>query len=120
MNSEQVDKFLERYTSEYIARLAYSLAQFWPAGEELPTEEARENEIFYKVSISRLSADERMRLVRARRDKADPLVGFFDREFCESRGAIQRIMGIIDRFPELKTALVTEKLLFLRRHNFVA
>lgn len=117
MNAEQ---FMAQYTSEYIGRLAYSLAQFWPVDEELPNEEARESEIFYKVSIRRLSAEERMSLVTALRNKADIAAGFFDREFCESRGAIQRIMGIIDRFPELKTALVTEKLLFLRRHNFVA
>jgi hypothetical protein len=117
MNAEQ---FMVQYTSEYIGRLAYSLAQFWPAEEELPNEEARESEIFYKVSIRRLSAEERLSLVSALRNKADVHNGFFDREFCESRGAIQRILGIIARFPELQTALVTEKLLFLRRNNFVA
>lgn len=116
MNAEQ---FMAQYTSEYIGRLAYSLAQFWPADEELPTDEAREDEIFYKVSIRRLSAEERLSLVTTMRNKADVNNGFFDREFCESRGALQRILGIIDRFPDLKTALVTEKLLFLRRHNFV-
>jgi hypothetical protein len=116
MDAEQ---FMAQYTSEYIGRLAYSLAQFWTADEELPTPEAREDEIFYKVSIKRLSAEERLSLVAAMRAKADGTSGFFDREFCESRGALQRILGIIDRFPDLKTALVTEKLLFLRRHNFV-
>jgi hypothetical protein len=116
MNAEQ---FMAQYTSEYIGRLAYSLAQFWTADEELPTPEAREDEIFYKVSIRRLSAEERLSLVASMRAKADVAAGFFDKEFCESRGAIQRILGIIARFPELKTAHVTEKLLFLRRHNFV-
>jgi hypothetical protein len=116
MNAEQ---FMAQYTSEYIGRLAYSLAQFWTADEELPTDTAREDEIFYKVSIKRLSAEERLSLVAAMRAKADVTADFFDREFCENRGAIQRILGIIDRFPDLKTALVTEKLLFLRRHNFV-
>ena len=111
---------MAQYTSEYIGRLAYSLAQFWTADEELPTSEAREDEIFYKVSIRRLSGEERLSLVAAMRNKADVHNGFFDREFCESRGAIQRILGIIERFPELQTALVTEKLLFLRRNNFVA
>ena len=111
--------FLESYTSEYIARLAYSLAQFWTADEELPNDEAREDEIFYKVSIKRLMPEERLSLVTTMRNKADVNNGFFDREFCESRGAMQRILGIIDRFPDLKTAFVTEKLLFLKRHNFV-
>lgn len=120
MNAEQVDEFLERYTSEYIARLAYDIAQFWPADEDLPNDAAREDEIFFKVSIKRLSPEDRQRLVTALRDKADPLACFFDREFCESRGAIKRIMGIIERFPDLKIAMTTEKLLFLRRHNFVA
>jgi hypothetical protein len=117
MNAEQ---FMAQYTSEYIGRLAYSLCQFWTADEELPTPEACEDEIFYKVSIRRLSGEERLSLVAAMRNKADVAAGFFDKEFCESRGAIQRILGIIERFPELKTAHVTEKLLFLRRHNFVA
>ena len=109
-----------QYTSEYIGRLAYSLCQFWTEDEELPNEEARENEIFYRISIRRLSGEERLSLVAAMRNKADVTAGFFDKEFCESRGAIQRILGIIARFPELQTALVTEKLLFLRRNNFVA
>lgn len=119
MIGEQTDKFLERYTSEYIGRLAHSLGQFWPVDEKLPDESARESEIFYKVSISRLSPEEQLRLATTLRRLADPAADYFDREFCESRGAIQRIMGIVERFPQLKIAFETEKLLFLRRHNYV-
>lgn len=82
MNAEE---FMSQYTSEYIGRLAYSRAQFWTADEDLPTDEAREDEIFYRVSIRRLSGEERLSLVTALRNKADVNNGFFDREFCESR-----------------------------------
>lgn len=108
-----------RYMAEYIHRLARSLGQFWPADEELPNEEAREMEIYYKVAINRLSSEEKTLLSGEIRYLADPHAKFFDKEFCESRGAIQRIMGIIDRFPALNAAFSTEKLLFMRRHNFV-
>jgi hypothetical protein len=114
--------FLEQYTSEYIGRLAFSLGQFWPASEVLPDEavEARESEIFYKVSIQRLNPDERDRLVMAMRNLADPLAEYFTKEVAESGEGLKIILGIIARFPQLQEALELQKIAFLKRHRFVA
>lgn len=114
------DKFLAQYTSEYIGRLAHSLGQFWPAGEELPDSEAREAEIFYKVSIQRMSEDERKLLVHALRNLSDPIMHYFAREVAESGEGLQIILGIIARFPLLQEALEAQKAEFLKRFRFVA
>jgi hypothetical protein len=113
--------FLERYTSEYIGRLAHSLGQFWPASEALPDDatEARESEIFYKVSIQRMTPDERDCLVTSMRNLADPLSNYFTKEVAESGEGLKIILGIIARFPQLQESLERQKFLFLKRHRFV-
>lgn len=113
--------FLERYTSEYIGRLAHSLGQFWPASEVLPDDatEARESEIFYKVSIQRMTPEERDRLVMTMRNLADPLAEYFTKEVAESGEGLKIILGIIERFPQLQETLDLQKVLFLKRHRFV-
>ena len=114
--------FLEQYTSEYIGRLAFSLGQFWPSDTVFPEDaiEARESEIFYKVSIARMSPDERDRLITAMRNLADPLANYFSREVAESGEGLKVILGIIKRFPQLQEALELQKDAFLKRHRFVA
>jgi hypothetical protein len=82
--------------------------------------EAREHEIFYKVSIQRLNPEERDRLVMAMRNLADPLAEYFTKEVAESGAGLQIILGIIERFPQLQEALELQKLSFLKRHRFVA
>ena len=110
----------DQYMAEYIGRLSHTLGYFWPAGEELPDADARELEIFLKVSIERLDEEWQGKLVQAMRNLADPMSGFFDREVAESGESTQIILRIIARFPQLQEALELQKQDFLRRYRFVA
>jgi hypothetical protein len=93
----------EEFMDEYLNRLAFSLAQMWPFGEELPDEEAKEDEIYYKVVIRRLSFINRASLAKRVRRLCLPKVNFFAK--CVPQGdRVKLIDGIFERFPQLKAA----------------
>lgn len=91
----------ERYEKEYLDRLAFGLVQFWPVGEELPDDEARESEVFYKVSIRRLSMAQRSALVKKLWRMATKTSGVFVPELRGTDEAKQMVAGVIARFPLL-------------------
>ena len=93
----------EEFMDEYLGRLAFSLAQFWPYSETLPDEEAREDEIHYKVAIRRLSFTNRAALVKRMRQLCNPSAGFFAP--CTTKEQrVKIINGVLSRFPQLEEA----------------
>jgi len=93
----------EEFMDEYLGRLASSLAQFWPYSETLPDEEAREDEVYYRVAIRRLSFMNRAELVKRMRQLCSPSAHFFS----DSTTKAQRVLiinGVLHRFPQLEEA----------------
>lgn len=93
--------FLQRYEKEYLDNLAFGLVQFWPVGEELPDNDAKESEIFYKVSISRLSDEQRRGLVKRLRRMTTRASKVFDVEFRGTPECRELVDSVIARFPQL-------------------
>lgn len=93
----------EEFMDEYLKRLAFSLAQFWPANEELPDDLAREDEIYYTAAIRRLSRFNRAELVRKMRLLALPGGGFFTASTPKEQ-RVRTINGVLARFPLLEEA----------------
>lgn len=93
--------FLQRYEKEYLDNLAFGIVQFWPAGEELPDNDAKESEIFYKVSISRLSDEQRLGLVKRLRRMTTLSSKVFDVDFRGTPECRELVDSVIARFPQL-------------------
>jgi hypothetical protein len=93
----------EEFMREYLSRLAFGLAQFWPAGEELPDEEARADNDFYAGAIRRLSIFRRAELSRMMWALVEEDARFFS-EYTSREQRIKTIRGVIDRFPMLADA----------------
>lgn len=96
--------FYARYTDEYLNRLAFSIAQFWPADEELPDQDAKDTLTFYDVSIRRLQPEERRTLLRKLRIMATHRSGFFVEDFRGTLEARAHMEGVIARFPLLRAS----------------
>ena len=93
----------EEFMEEYLGRLAFSLAQFWPYLETLPDDEAREDEVYYRVAIRRLSFTNRAELVRRMRQLCNPGAGFFT-SCTPKEQRVKIINGVLARFPQLEEA----------------
>lgn len=93
----------QEFMSEYLDRLAFALAQFWPYSESLPDKEAEEDEIYYKVAIRRLSFGNRAELVKRMRRLASPSVNFFTPGTTKEQ-RVRLINGVLARFPQLEEA----------------
>ncbi len=98
---EQMDR--EEFMQEYLSRLAFSMAQFWPENETLPDKEAEEDAVYYTVAIRRLSVFRRAELAKMMWDLVDDKVRFFSSE-TERPNRIKTIRGVIARFPLLADA----------------
>lgn len=93
----------QEFMEEYLSRLAFGLAQFWPAEDQLPDKEAEDDETYYRVAIRRLSFFNRAELVRKMRRLAEPEACFFTAGTPKnSRNKI--INGVLARFPQLQDA----------------
>lgn len=93
----------EEFMQEYLSRLAFSLAQFWPAEEMLPDKEAEEDAIYYTVVIRRLSVFRRAELAKMLWSFVDDEARFFSSETHRLQ-RIGTIRGVIARFPLLADA----------------
>lgn len=90
--------FLERYEDEYLSRLAFGIVQFWPKGEELPDDEARDSETFYRVSIDRLDEAQLRKLVGKLRRMTTRASGVFVPEIRGTAEAWDVVEGVVRRF----------------------
>lgn len=88
--------------AEYIDRLAHGLAQFWPAGEQVPTDDC-DTEVYYRVAIERLAVHRRVQLVERLFALTKNSAMFFTEStpMCERTATIN---GVIDRFDDLREA----------------
>lgn len=93
----------EEFMQEYLSRLAFSLAQFWPAEEELPDNEAEEDATYYTVAIRRLSIFRRAELAKLLWSFVEDKARFFSSETTRLN-RIGTIKGVIARFPLLADA----------------
>lgn len=91
------------FMDEYLNRLAFSLAQFWPAEDVLPDDEARDDETYYRVAINRLSIFNRAALVKKMRQLCQPSAGFFTTG-TSATARKKTIDGVLARFPLLQDA----------------
>jgi hypothetical protein len=93
----------EAFMREYLSRLAFGLAQFWPVDEELPDDEAHSDNAFYSGAIRRLNVFRRAELARMMWSLVEEEAKFFSE--CTSREKrVKTIRGIIERFPLLAEA----------------
>jgi hypothetical protein len=90
--------FLKKYEDEYLSRLAFGLVQFWPAGEELPDEEAVVTDIFYRVSIDRLDEAQQRKLVAKLRRMTTKASGVFVPEIRGTAEAWDVVESVVRRF----------------------
>jgi hypothetical protein len=93
----------EEFMQEYLYRLAFSMAQFWPAEEQLPDKEAEEDAIYYTVAIRRLSIFRRAELAKMLWSFVNDEARFFSSETHRLQ-RIGTIKGVIARFPLLADA----------------
>lgn len=93
----------EEFMQEYLQRLAFSMAQFWPAEETLPDKEAEEDAVYYTVAIRRLSIFRRAELAKMLWSFIDDKTRFFSSETHRLQ-RIGTIKGVIARFPLLADA----------------
>ena len=93
----------EEFMQEYLRRLAFSMAQFWPAEETLPDKEAEADAVYYTVAISRLSIFRRAELAKMLWGFVDDRPRFFSSETVRL-SRIGTIKGVIARFPLLADA----------------
>jgi hypothetical protein len=93
----------EEFMDEYLNRLAFALAQFWPYSETLPDDEAREDEVYYRVAIRRLSFTNRAELVKRMRQLCSTSAHFFSDSTTKSQRVLT-INGVLARFPQLQDA----------------
>jgi uncharacterized tellurite resistance protein B-like protein len=93
----------EEFMQEYLSRLAFSMAQFWPAEEMLPDKEAEEDAVYYTVAICRLSIFRRAELAKMLWSFVEDKARFFSSE-THRLNRIQTIRGVISRFPLLADA----------------
>lgn len=92
----------DEFMDEYLDRLAYSLAQFWPAGETVPVDN-QDDEVYYRVAIKRLAVHRRVQLVDALVALTKNNAMFFTTETPMAERA-SLINGVIDRFEDLREA----------------
>lgn len=93
----------EEFMQEYLQRLAFSLAQFWPAEEELPDNEAKEDATYYTVAIRRLSIFRRAELAKILWSMIEDKARFFSSE-TDRLSRVRTIKAVIARFPLLADA----------------
>jgi len=93
----------EEFMQEYLSRLAFSMAQFWPAEEMLPDKEAEEDAVYYTAAIRRLSIFRRVELAKLLWSFVDAKARFFSSETRRPE-RIKTIGGVIERFPLLADA----------------
>jgi len=93
----------EEFMREYLSRLAFSLAQFWPSDEALPDVEAEQDAVYYTVAIRRLSIFRRAELAKMLWSFVEDEARFFSSE-THRLNRIQTIKGVIARFPLLADA----------------
>jgi len=93
----------EEFMQEYLSRLATSLAQFWVEGEELPDDESREDDMFYRVAIRRLSVFRRAELAKMMWALVEDQAMFFSTA-TRRQERVNTIRGVINRFPLLADA----------------
>lgn len=92
----------DEFMREYLDRLAYGLAQFWPAGETIPPGD-QETEVYYRVAIERLAVHRRVQLVDALVALTKNSAMFFTTETPMAERSLL-INGVIDRFENLREA----------------
>ena len=90
----------EEFMQEYLSRLAFSMAQFWPVDEPLPDKDAEEDAVYYTVAIRRLSILRRAELAELLWSFIDDKTRFFSSE-THRLERIKTIKGVIARFPLL-------------------
>lgn len=93
----------DEFMREYLSRFAFSLAQFWGQGEELPDEESREDDIFYRVAIRRLSVFRRAELAQMMWALVEDSAMFFSKS-TQRQARVNTIRSVIQRFPLLADA----------------
>jgi len=93
----------EEFMQEYLHRLAFSLAQFWPADEALPDAAAYSDQDFYAGAIRRLSVLRRAELAKKMWAFVEEEAKYFSSETTRAN-RIKTIRGVIDRFPLLQEA----------------
>ena len=104
--------FWARFDLERRRIIAHGLAQFWPYNEELPDNEARESEIYYRVMIARMKPHDRMLLVREMWRLTQKNVKFFSDDVSVDERK-KMIVGVLLRFSDLATAAEFEGINFL-------
>ena len=94
----------EEFMREYLSRLAFGLAQFWPSDEELPEEEdVYADQAYYRGAIRRLSIFRRAELAKLMWALVEEPANFFSRHTARA-ARIKTIKGVIARFPLLADA----------------
>jgi hypothetical protein len=93
----------EEFMQEYLSRLAFSMAQFWPSDEALPDAAAFADQDFYAGAIRRLSVLRRSELAKKMWAFVEEKAKFFSSETPRAN-RIRTIRGVIDRFPLLQEA----------------
>ena len=94
----------EEFMQEYLSRLAFGLAQFWPADEELPEEEdVYADQAYYRGAIRRLSIFRRAELAKLMWAFVEEKAEFFSSETPRAN-RVRTIKGVMDRFPLLQDA----------------